>query len=67
MRFAFYNRLTTEEQEDPEQASRCRALIESRTTNHPDANATTYLDKDDRESPYHRADQPEPAQETPIP
>lgn len=68
MRFAFYNRLTTEHQEDPEQASRCQALVESIIAKYVDTNGTLYLDADGRASPYrHATNQPQPTQEKPIP
>ncbi len=68
MRFAFYNRVTTEDQQDPEQLARCRALIEAIIAKHLDPAAARYLDDDGRESPYRRtANKPEPTQETPIP
>jgi hypothetical protein len=67
MRFAFYNRLTTEDEQDPEQASRCRALIESIKAKHLDTDAAMYLD-DGGESPYCRTtNRPEPTREKPDP
>jgi hypothetical protein len=66
MRFAFYNRVCAEDQQDPEQLPRCRALIEAIIAKYVDTDGSTYLDEDGRESPYRRTtNQPEPAQEKP--
>jgi hypothetical protein len=68
LRIAFYNRLTTEDEQDPEQASRCRALIESIIAKHLDTDAAIYLDDDGGESPYCRTtNRPEPTREKPDP
>ena len=65
IRFAFYVRVGTQHEQDPEAAReqrfRCRAIIESLGWQ----NIAPYLDSG--ESPYHPADQREPKQEKPIP
>jgi len=68
MRFAFYIRVSTVDQQDPEKVARCRALMESIIAKHVDTNAATYLDVDGSKSPYRRAtNQPEPSREKAIP
>jgi hypothetical protein len=65
VRFVFYHRVATRAPQDSEAAreelARCRAIIESLGWQNIDPH------HDGGESPYHRTDQPEPTQETPIP
>ena len=68
MRFAFYNRVSTDDQQDPEQLPRCRAHLESIIAKYLDTDGATYLDEDGRKSLYRRTtNQPEPTREKPIP
>jgi hypothetical protein len=58
----------TADQQDPEQASRCQALIESIIAKHFDTRAAMYFDEGGRESAYRRTtNQPELTWEKPIP
>lgn len=66
MRFAFYNRVSAEDQQDPEQVARYRAVLESILAKYGDTADATYLEEDGRESPYRRTTK-QPSREKSIP
>jgi hypothetical protein len=57
-RFLFYNRVATENHQDPEQLSLCRALLESLIARDFGAGGVTCFEPDGRESPYSRPSPP---------
>jgi hypothetical protein len=58
MKILFYTRVTTGDQQDPEQLARCRALLESLIARVFGAGGVTCFEPDGRESPYRRPSPP---------